>query len=499
MSTVKSFSRDKGRHSVNWEQSRPKKGGAGSKGVWGDYRTDIKYLGEDMSALDPKDPNYSESEPEYFEWAEYINPIVPESEESVVFRKKLEFSRTVISKSAFKSQVRKHVRDLMISHSTEDFLDALFPLASEPFFVEVPRLALLVGMDGNDEDRRVIGKSFQALLKHNLVTLSNISSCFLAVFYNLDSVLIDVPDGVSFLKSYIRNGMSSKWLEEKVGKELLELLKFYDNLDVYRKVKISATDQIAEFFTSHNFDEFRDYIKSVSSPFHHEIIRTCIRTSCDRSLREKELASRLLTEVVCMTCISAEIEKAFARLLYSVEDVVLDCPEFPFLLSCFIARAIIDDVLAPSFLSRVSVGDTDLAGFVVRESLALIRMPHSASRIARVWGSAATSSVQDLKRAFGIIIKEFFDSQDEDEVIRSLLELNVPSFHHEFVRRVFVISVDKSLVDFEAARKLVQDLVRKNVVTKTQFNTGVSHLRETINELTLDVPSAPLLLDRFLE
>ncbi len=43
----------------------------------------------------------------------------------------------------------------------------------------------------------------------------------------------------------------------------------------------------------------------------------------------------------------------FTRLLAATDDLVLDCPDAVHLLSLFLGRAIVDEVLPPAFLTQV--------------------------------------------------------------------------------------------------------------------------------------------------
>lgn len=48
----------------------------------------------------------------------------------------------------------------------------------------------------------------------------------------------------------------------------------------------------------------------------------------------------------------AQMRKGFQILVAALDDLCLDVPEAPELLALFIARAIVDDILPPSFLAQ---------------------------------------------------------------------------------------------------------------------------------------------------
>ena len=54
------------------------------------------------------------------------------------------------------------------------------------------------------------------------------------------------------------------------------------------------------------------------------------------------------------------MQKGFRMLMEALDDLCLDVPEAPDLLALFTARAIVDDILPPSFLIQQSTTAGDL-------------------------------------------------------------------------------------------------------------------------------------------
>ena len=77
--------------------------------------------------------------------------------------------------------------------------------------------------------------------------------------------------------------------------------------------------------------------------------------------REHELAASLLSSLYHEIIQSAQMQKGFRNLLHSVEDLKLDVPSAEEDVALFLARAVIDDVLPPSFLQKVPCGEDCLA------------------------------------------------------------------------------------------------------------------------------------------
>lgn len=72
-------------------------------------------------------------------------------------------------------------------------------------------------------------------------------------------------------------------------------------------------------------------------------------------------------------------------MLCRVEDIVLDVPDTLRLLSCFIARAIVDEVLPPVFLMRLDLSEADMGYLVVKRAQEMVERPRASEELASVW------------------------------------------------------------------------------------------------------------------
>ena len=93
-----------------------------------------------------------------------------------------------------------------------------------------------------------------------------------------------------------------------------------------------------------------------------------------------------------------------------------------------------------------------------------------------------------------------------DECARCVKELDAAHYMHELVKRGVKIAMevdgkdsntlhDKSSIDAMAA--LFAFLVKNAIVSEHQVSKGVARLHKVIDDLKLDVPSAPSLLEDF--
>ena len=69
------------------------------------------------------------------------------------------------------------------------------------------------------------------------------------------------------------------------------------------------------------------------------------------------MAATLLSSLYHEIIQAAQMQKGFRNLLHSVEDLKLDVPSAEEDVALFLARAVVDDVLPPSFLQKVPCGE----------------------------------------------------------------------------------------------------------------------------------------------
>jgi len=199
-----------------------------------------------------------------------------------------------------------------------------------------------------------------------------------------------------------------------------------------------------------------------------------------------------LIESLTGTTIShAEVEKGFETLLQRVEDIYNDVPHVLEYLSCFIARAIVDEALPPIFLARVNLLPSDMGSQVVKQAGVLLHEKHAAARLSHVWGPGDGRSVPQLKRAVRELVLEYFESGDLAEAKTCVKELNANYFHHEIIDKIIILTLDKTERERKMASELINSLVSEGIVSRNQLRMGVERVAKDIPDLQLDCPDAP--------
>ena len=230
--------------------------------------------------------------------------------------------------------------------------------------------------------------------------------------------------------------------------------------------KIRVSDAVREYFDSSDPDEVVRCIDEMKCrDYHAEVVKRAISLGLDEGPRERELVSRLLACLHPNPLSDAEMEMGFEVLLDSIEDLCIDIPDAKAMVGSFLARAVVDEVLAPAFLSDRN--NSHPGDAVVEKAVSLL-------------------------------------SRELDEAASCVRELNATHFHHELVKRGVKIAMEEDGRDhasessaLDAMAALFKFLVENSIVSEYQVAKGVSRLEKILDDLKLDVPAAPKMLDEF--
>mmetsp|Transcript_4315 Transcript_4315/g.9786 ORF Transcript_4315/g.9786 Transcript_4315/m.9786 type:complete len:359 (-) Transcript_4315:135-1211(-) len=267
--------------------------------------------------------------------------------------------------------------------------------------------------------------------------------------------------------------------------------------------KIRVSDAVREYFDSSDADEVVRCIDEMKCrDYHHDVVKRAISLGLDEGPRERELVSRLLACLHPNPLTDEEMEMGFEVLLDSIEDLVIDIPDAKAMVGSFLARAVVDEVLAPAFLSNRN--NTHPGDCVVEKAVSLLSREHCTARLEKVWGPGDGRPVTELKEIMDQLLKEYLLSRELDEAASCVRELKASHFHHELVKRGVKIAMEEDGLDhasdsssLDAMAALFKFLVNNSIVSEYQVAKGVSRLRKILPDLKLDVPAAPRMLDEF--
>jgi len=229
--------------------------------------------------------------------------------------------------------------------------------------------------------------------------------------------------------------------------------------------------------------------------YSYELVKRSVSMSLDRTDREKELVSQMLSAAYPDLLSTNVIGKGFERLFELVDELEKDAPSALDVIAIFLARCVIDEVLPPSFLSDVVV--CNLGGEVVEHAKRLLSREHMGAKLEHIWGPGDGRPVPELKKAIDDLLQEYLLSRQLDEASRCIKELNAPLFHHEVVKRAITQALDKPEDQRQAMSSLLAFLVAEDIVSSKQCAMGFRRVFSNIEDLSLDTPSAPVLVAEF--
>lgn len=170
----------------------------------------------------------------------------------------------------------------------------------------------------------------------------------------------------------------------------------YGPLLTMSEFKLRISETIKEYFDSADADEVIRGIQEMRcKPYHPEVVKRAISLSLDEGPRERELVSRLLTCLHPIPLEDADVSKGFEILLDSLDDLRIDIPDAKAIVGCFLARAIVDEVLPPAFISNRN--NSHPGDEVTEKAVSLLSREHCTARLEKVWGPGDGRPVTELK------------------------------------------------------------------------------------------------------
>jgi len=263
------------------------------------------------------------------------------------------------------------------------------------------------------------------------------------------------------------------------------------------KYKKQVEPLIAEFFVSGDTDEILRSIADIGAPqYTYEFVKRAVNMSFDKKDRERELVSRLLSVGYPDTFSSSQVGKGIERLFELIDEIVIDAPAARDMLAVFVARTVVDEVLPPSFLSDPVV--LNLGGDIIDRTKRMLSRDHGGAKLEKGWGAGDGRPVEEMKVAVDQLLQEYLVSGDLDEAARCIYELNSPLFYHEVVKRAIVQAMDKDETQQIKMSDLLIHLVERDQLTAQQAIKGFNRLFGLIDDLKLDTPTAPAVLNAFV-
>ncbi|KAJ3681171.1 hypothetical protein LUZ60_015660 [Juncus effusus] len=363
-----------------------------------------------------------------------------------------------------------------------------------PFFHhEVVKRALILAMEKPGSEIPVL-ELLKEANNEGLISSSQMSKGFSRVGEILEDLSLDIPSCKTLFDGLVQKAASNKWLDSSFSHFTSNTngdLKNNGDFDKLKRYKEEAVTIIHEYFSSDDIPEIIRSLEELNCPEYNPIfIKKLITLAMDRKNREKEMASVLLSSLSFELFSTDDVANGFTLLLESAEDTALDVLDASDELALFLARAVIDDVLAPLNLEEISskLPPKCSGNETITMARTLSSARHAGERLLRCWGGGSGWAVEDAKDKIQKLLEEYVTGGDLSEACRCIRDLNMPFFNHEVVKKGIVMGMERKCDD--KVMELFGECFGEGLITINQLSKGFVRVRDGLDDLALDIPDA---------
>lgn len=241
----------------------------------------------------------------------------------------------------------------------------------------------------------------------------------------------------------------------------------------------------------------------------HEFVRRLISTSLGQQNVHREMVSKALSDLYGTSADDLspdDIQLGVLRTLAYVSDLSLDAPSASEMLSSYIVRMSVDDILPPAFVSdflRLRLGDSMGVATLRR---AFRWMTDSArhhllsERFKKVWTGTDQyrPEVEEFKRDLRDMIFDYFDYADVAKTLAYFNDLDMsPDQEIEAVRKLITFALDRQKEEWALALGLLVTLRDEKEVDSESILKGFVQIREKLSDISIDCPGARGILESY--
>ncbi|KAL6524563.1 Peptide chain release factor 1, mitochondrial [Orobanche hederae] len=390
-----------------------------------------------------------------------------------------------------KKKIADLLREYVESGDTSEACRCIRQLGVSFFHHEVVKRALILAMEVPTAESLILNLLKEAA-DEGLISSSQMAKGFSRLAESLDDLALDIPSAKKLFQSIVPQAVSEGWLDESFVKSTNEDVdnKQDENDDKLRRYKKEVVTIIHEYFHSDDIPELIRSLEDLAMPEHNPIfLKKLITLAMDRKNREKEMASVLLSALHIEIFTTEDMVNGFVLLLESAEDTALDILDASSELAFFLARAVIDDVLAPLNLEEIAnmLPPNCSGSETVRMARSLIAARHAGERILRCWGGGTGWAVEDAKDKIQKLLEEYESGGVVGEACQCIRDLGMPFFNHEVVKKALVMAMEKKN---DRMLGLLGECFGEGLITINQMTKGFNRIRDGIDDLALDIPNA---------
>lgn len=396
---------------------------------------------------------------------------------------------THITVEEVKKKIADLLREYVESGDTFEACRCIRELGVSFFHHEVVKRALVLAMEIRTAEPLIL-KMLKEAAEEGLISSSQMAKGFARLEESLDDLALDIPSAKNLFQSLVPMAVFEGWLDASFMKSLAEDGSIQEEDEKVKRYKEEVVTIIHEYFLSDDIPELIRSLEDLGAPeFNPIFLKKLITLALDRKNREKEMASVLLSALHIEIFSTDDIVNGFVMLLESAEDTALDILDASNELALFLARAVIDDVLAPLNLEEIgSKLPASCSGSeTVRVARSLIAARHAGERILRCWGGGTGWAVEDAKDKILKLLEEYESGGVVSEACQCIRDLGMPFFNHEVVKKALVMAMEKKN---DRMLDLLQECFSEGLITINQMTKGFTRIKDGLDDLALDIPNA---------
>ena len=425
----------------------------------------------------------------------------------------------------FKAALDLNLREFILGG---DFLEAarcIIELGSPQYHAHIVKRAVVLAMDKTGREREMIAVLLSSLHVRRVLSSQQVAVGFHLLLESMDDLLLDIPDAAGLVSHFLADshldgllplvlleGLDTSASAASAAAGVLAQARARlrgrvplsgSQIDS-RIVRAELRNVVTEYLASKDLAEVGRRTAELCVPYdlQYELVRAAIELGLERGNQERELVSRLLSELHEDWLPASDVSRGFEALLARVDDLALDNPRAVEHLAAFMTRAVADEVLPPAWVTSAPPEKltTPAQLAVISSARAPLLASHFGEKRRNVWGAAADGSLAELKKEVTELWQECAISGEVGEAVRCVRELEAHFYHHEVVKRAVGASiVDGGPREFELSLQFTKALCEADLLTGEQLALGCTRLAEAAEDLQLDYPKAPELLAQYLE
>lgn len=405
---------------------------------------------------------------------------------------------THVTVDEVKKKIADLLREYVESGDTFEACRCIRALGVSFFHHEVVKRALVLAVETHTAESLIL-KLLKEAAEEGLISSSQMVKGFARFAESLDDLALDIPSAKTSFRSLVPRAISEGWLDNSFAMSSDTDLAVQNEDKKLKQYKEEVVTIIHEYFLSDDIPELIRSLEDLGLPeYNPTFLKKLITLAMDRKNREKEMASVLLSALHIEIFSTEDMVNGFVMLLDSAEDTALDILDASNELALFLARAVIDDVLAPLNLEEIGskLVPNCSGSETVQMARSLVAARHAGERLLRCWGGGTGWAVEDAKDKIIKLLEEYESGGVVGEACQCIRDLGMPFFNHEVVKKALVMAMEKKN---DRMLDLLQECFSEGLITINQMTKGFTRVKDGLEDLALDIPNAKDKFNLYVE